>query len=106
MLSAIHDRCGRAFVVGSASDLTHLVRGDIVVACRALPEYAAALRDAGGLLAGGGMLSSLVTVARELGIPAVVVAAEAFPTISTGEVLLLDGGRGLVRRLPADGRSA
>lgn len=87
--------------MGCAEDLAHVALGDVIVAPTARPEYAAGLRYAGALLVGGGMLSSLVTVARELGVPTVVAPSEAFCTVTTGDELQVDGDLGVVHRRPS-----
>lgn len=91
---------GRALVVHCADDLAGLRHGDVVVAAIPRREYGHALRQAGALVAGGGILSRLATVARELGIPAVVTEPDALGRIATGDALLLDGDRGLVEFVP------
>jgi pyruvate,water dikinase len=45
----------------------------------------------------GGMLSHGAILAREYGLPTVVGVADATSRIKTGQVILVDGDRGLVQ---------
>ena len=45
----------------------------------------------------GGMLSHAATVAREFGIPCVVLVADATRIIRDGDTIEVDGGAGTVR---------
>jgi len=75
--------------------------GTIWVAASIHPDWLPALRHAAGIIAEqGGRASHGAILARELGIPAVVGAAGALAAVRSGEVLLLDGDRGLVFRSP------
>jgi pyruvate,water dikinase len=62
-----------------------------------LASAAAAVAEVGGLLSHGAV------VARELGVPCVVDVRDATRRIRTGDLLLVDGGRGRVTRLPSGG---
>ncbi len=59
----------------------------------------AVLGTRGIVAEGGGMLSDAGTVARELGIPAIVGVASATRALRSGERVRLDADRGLVERL-------
>ncbi len=73
--------------------------GAIWVAAAIHPDWLPALRQAAGIIAEqGGRASHGAILARELGIPAVVGAAGALAAVRSGEMLLLDGDRGLVYR--------
>jgi pyruvate,water dikinase len=56
---------------------------------------------AGAVAEIGGLLSHGAVVARELGVPCVVDVKDATRRIEPGERILVDGGSGRVRRMPA-----
>ncbi len=72
----------------------------ILVAANFTPDWLPLLRQAAGVIAEqGGMTSHSAIIARELSIPAVVGATNATQRIATGDWLLLDGDRGRVDRV-------
>jgi pyruvate,water dikinase len=76
--------------------------GEILVAPSTDPGWTPLFLPAGGLVMEmGGPNSHGAVVAREYGIPAVVGVPDATVTISTGEVITVDGGAGTVA--PAKG---
>jgi pyruvate, water dikinase len=69
----------------------------ILVTSNITPDWLSYVKQASGLITEqGGMTSHGALVARELGIPAVVGAANATQLIQTGDIVLLDGDRGEV----------
>ncbi|MEZ4232876.1 MAG: PEP-utilizing enzyme [Polyangiaceae bacterium] len=79
-----------------------LERGDILVARAADLGLVPDLLLAGGLVVEiGGPLSHLTLAARELDVPCVVGVRDAFATLEEGELLRVDGARGVVERLEA-----
>jgi pyruvate,water dikinase len=90
---------GRARVVRNPLD-ADLHAGDIVVAEHTDPSWIMILPLAGGLVVErGSLLSHAAIVARELGIPAVVGLAGALQWVADGELVEVDGGAGVVRKL-------
>ena len=72
---------------------------------RALVQAARGSLEVGALVVErGGSLSTMATLARELGVPAVFGAIDALASMQEGELVLVDGGTGLVYRL--DGAEA
>ncbi len=51
----------------------------------------------------GGSLTTMATLARELGVPAVFGVVDALTSIRDGELVLVDGGTGWVYRLDGAG---
>ena len=75
------------------------VAGDILIADNVAPADLAQLQSQGVLAvvsAGGSLLSHNAILARSLHLPLVVGAAEALRTINDGDVLVVDGGTGLI----------
>lgn len=76
--------------------------GDILVAPHTDPGWTPLFLNAGGLVTDvGGEMTHGSLVAREYGIPSVVLA-EATETLETGERIRVDGTRGTVERLDED----
>jgi pyruvate, water dikinase len=90
--------------IAKAQVLTHhssnIQPGSILVIRSITPDGLLLLKQAAGVIAEqGGMTSHGAIVARELGIPAIVGAANATHLIQSGEYVLLDGDRGEVYRI-------
>ena len=74
--------------------------GAVAVCATLLPALAVALPRLAGLVTDhGGALSHAASLARELGVPAVVGTAEATRVLLPGELVLVDGEAGRVLRL-------
>ena len=87
---------GRARVVLSPAG-AQLAPGEILVAPSTDPGWTPLFLTAGALVMEmGGMMSHGAVVAREYGIPAVVGALGATAQISDGQLITVDGTRGLV----------
>ncbi len=93
----------KASVISSLQHLpTDLEPGTILVTSVVTPDWLPLLKQAAGVIAEqGGMTSHGAIVARELGIPAVIGASQATQRIKTGDLLLIDGDRGTVYRATA-----
>jgi pyruvate,water dikinase len=88
---------GTARVVRRAADLAQLDAREILVAHAATAELFGALVACAGLVTDvGGMLSHGAILARELGVPAVVATGDASERVRTGDLVSIDGGRGVV----------
>lgn len=73
--------------------------GRILIASSILPDWLPLLKQAAGVVAEqGGMTSHGAILARELGIPAVVGAAGVTQLIQTGELVFIDGDKGEISR--------
>lgn len=92
----------RGFVrlIGSAQDLSRLVRGEILVARNLDAGCAPRLLLAGALVTEfGDLLSEQAVLAREYGLPAIVGAAGITDRVRTGDFLEIDGHSGLIRKV-------
>jgi pyruvate,water dikinase len=77
-----------------------LNRGEILVAERTDPGWIMLFPAAAGLLVErGSLLSHSAIVARELGIPAIVSLRGVTRWLKDGDVVELDGGKGVVRKV-------
>jgi pyruvate,water dikinase len=92
--------CGAARVVTDPRH-QHLRPGEILVAERTDPGWILLFASAAGIVVEhGSLLSHSAIVARELGIPAVVAAPGATRRLRTGDWIQLDGGSGVITRIP------
>lgn len=88
---------GRARVITDPNDDASIEPGEILVAPYTDVGWTPLFLTAAGVVMGlGGPLSHSCIVAREYGIPTVVNAHGATDTINTGDVITVDGDRGVV----------
>ena len=86
-----------AAVLGDVTEIANLKQGDILVTRQTDPGWGPVFPLIGGLvIERGGMLSHGAILAREYGLPTVVGIAEATQRICAGQLLTVDGDRGLV----------
>jgi pyruvate,water dikinase len=91
---------GSARVVHSASELTRIERGDVLVTRSTTPAFNAVLPLIGAIVTDrGGLLSHAAIVAREYGIPAVVGTGDATRRIPDAARVVVDGAAGQARLL-------
>ncbi len=91
---------GPARLVRGPQDLAKVRAGDVLV-CRSsnvsyVPVYG---KVAAVVTEVGGPLSHAAVVAREFGVPCVVATSVALSVLRDGEVVEVDGGAGIVRRI-------
>lgn len=90
---------GRARLLREPSEGAALVDGEVLVAPMTNPDWLPTLRRASAVVTdGGGITCHAAIVSRELGIPCVVAARTATTAIRTGDVVTVDGARGVVTR--------
>ncbi|MFD9206348.1 PEP/pyruvate-binding domain-containing protein [Streptomyces sioyaensis] len=83
--------------ISSVRDFEKLQAGEVLVAPYITPAWSSLLAIAGGVVTDtGGTLSHGSIVAREYGIPAVMGVSNATKTIQDGQMVTVDGNRGLV----------
>jgi phosphohistidine swiveling domain-containing protein len=88
---------GKARVVSDPLECSEFKKGEILVAPITDPGWSPLFVTAGGLVMElGGTLSHGVIIAREYGIPAVVGVKNATKIIKTGQVITVDGNKGIV----------
>jgi len=88
---------GRARVILRTDDDQHVKAGEILVAPFTDPAWTPYFVPAAGVVMDmGGVLSHGAIIAREYGLPAVVNVGSASRIIRTGQLLRVDGDRGVV----------
>ena len=91
---------GRAIVLTDPRQFTEVQEGDLLVTRQTDPGWGPILFLVRGLvMERGGMLSHGAILAREYGIPTVVGIPNATECITSGDILRIDGDRGLVEVL-------
>ncbi|WP_166996985.1 PEP/pyruvate-binding domain-containing protein [Paramicrobacterium fandaimingii] len=89
--------CGAARIVRGPQDFSRVARGDILVCPSTDPSWTPLLGIAGGVVTErGGSLAHAATVARELGIPAVLGVTNATSRLTDGSIITIDGDLGTV----------
>jgi len=89
---------GRARVITEAGQLYDLQDGDILVCRITAPSWAPVFqRVAAAVSDVGGMMAHTAIISREYGLPAVVGTGFATVSISTGDLIEVDGYEGTVR---------
>jgi phosphohistidine swiveling domain-containing protein len=89
---------GRARVILRTDNNQHVEAGEILVAPFTDPAWTPYFLPAAGVVMDmGGILSHGAIVAREYGIPCVVNVGPATKIIQTGQIIQVDGNRGVVR---------
>jgi phosphohistidine swiveling domain-containing protein len=91
---------GPARVLATVLDLAEVRSGEVLVCEATSPAWTSAFdRIAGCVCEQGGMLTHAAIIAREYGVPAVCAVPGACTTISTGDLVEVDGTAGEVRVL-------
>jgi pyruvate,water dikinase len=88
---------GRARIVSSPEEAANFQPGDILVATATDPGWTPLFLVAGAVvLELGSMLSHGAVLAREYGLPAVVNVPDLFSHVVDGQLITVDGTRGVV----------
>ncbi len=88
---------GTVKIISSASQIHKIQRGDILTAEQTSPDFVPAMKKAAAIITEkGGRTSHAAIVSRELGIPAVVGAANILTTLKNNMVVTVDGQKGLI----------
>jgi pyruvate,water dikinase len=88
---------GEASIVRKLDELDKVGEGDVIVAEMTTPDMVPAMKRASGIVTDeGGMTSHAAIVSRELGVPAVVGAENASEKLRSGQVITIDGEKGII----------
>ncbi len=88
---------GRARIILSAEEFDRVQAGDVLVTRTTNPSWTPLFGVIGALVTdSGGVLSHGAIVAREVGLPAIVGTKGATETIIDGQIITVDGNRGLI----------
>jgi pyruvate,water dikinase len=88
---------GTVRVVKAMSDLSKVVKGDVLVTRMTTPDYVPAMRRAAAIVTDeGGITSHAAIVSRELAVPCIVGSEKATHVLTEGEVVTVDAVHGIV----------
>ena len=88
---------GRVRVLDSLDQADQLLAGEVLVTRMTSPDWVPTMRRAAALVTdGGGMTCHAAIVSRELRVPCVVGARTATTVLRDGELVTVDGARGVV----------
>lgn len=88
---------GPVKIIHKPTEIDKVVDGDILVTEMTTPDFVPAMRKAKGIITDtGGRTCHAAIVSRELGIPCVVGTGTATHALKNGQVVTVDGVRGLV----------
>lgn len=88
---------GAVKVIHSPNQIDEVKEGNVLVTEMTSPDYVPAMKRAAAIVTDtGGQTSHAAIVSRELGIPCVVGTGTATHVLSNGQVISVDGAKGLV----------
>ncbi len=88
---------GPVKVIYKPSEIDKVLQGDVLVTEMTNPEFVPAMRRAAAIVTDtGGRTSHAAIISRELGIPCVVGSGTATSVLKTGQMITVDGRKGLV----------
>ena len=92
---------GPAKIVLNPNECDKVNKGDIIVSVQVVPSFTAAILKSAGIVCdgGGGITSHPATLSREAKIPCVIQTRFARDVIKDGDILEVDGYKGIVRKL-------
>ena len=89
---------GYAVVIQTPEDLHRIAADSIIICPRMSPVYSVAFQTVRGIISEqGGILSTAATIARGKGLPAVTGLRSARQIISDGDLIRIDGTKGIVQ---------
>ncbi|MEK9155914.1 MAG: phosphoenolpyruvate synthase [Patescibacteria group bacterium] len=88
---------GPVKIIYKPTEIDKILAGDVLVTEMTTPDYVPAMRRAAAIVTDtGGRTCHAAIVSRELGIPCVVGTGTATSVLKTGQMVTVDGGKGLV----------
>ncbi|MBI5389081.1 hypothetical protein HZB01_01745 [Candidatus Woesearchaeota archaeon] len=91
---------GRVRIIRNAHDMSQFQVGEILVTNQTTPEFVPVMKKAAAIITEqGGITSHAAVIARELKVPCIIGTKIATSALQTGESVLVDAEKGIVRRL-------
>ncbi|MEJ2068557.1 MAG: PEP/pyruvate-binding domain-containing protein, partial [Deltaproteobacteria bacterium] len=88
---------GRVRIMPDVKDISNFKKGGVLVTKMTTPDWVPAMRIASAIVTNlGGKTCHAAIVSRELGVPCIVGAENATEVLADGEMVTVDGQRGLV----------
>ncbi len=90
-------RSGRVRIMPDVKDISNFEKGGVLVTKMTTPDWVPAMRIASAIVTNlGGKTCHAAIVSRELGVPCIVGTENATEVLTDGEIVTVDGQRGLV----------
>ena len=90
---------GRVCIVNNRRDFLSFKDGDVLVTAMTHPEFLPIMKRASAIVTDeGGVTCHAAIVARELKVPCIIGTGDATATFETGDNIVVDAERGIVRR--------
>lgn len=88
---------GKAKIILKVKDISNLEKGEVLVTEMTTPDWVPAMKKASAIVTNlGGKTCHAAIVSRELGVPCIVGTKNGTEVIKDGQVVTVDGKRGLV----------
>jgi pyruvate,water dikinase len=88
---------GPVRIIHSADEINRIAKGDILVTEMTNPDYVIAMQKAAAIVTDeGGLTSHAAIVSREMGIPCVVGTENATRVLKDGQIITVNGEKGIV----------
>jgi len=95
--ASLGSAAGPVKIIHKPTEIDKVMEGDILVTEMTTPDFVPAMKKAKGIVTDtGGRTCHAAIVSRELGIPCVVGTGTATSTLKTGQMITVDGAKGLV----------
>lgn len=93
--------CGPARIIMNPDECDKVQKGDIIVTVQVVPSFSTAIIKAAGIVCDGGhgITSHPATLAREAKIPCVIQTRFAREVLKDGDMIEVDGYKGVVKKL-------
>lgn len=90
---------GHVKIINNPKHISKVHTGDVLVSIMTSPDFVPAMKRASAIVTDeGGQTSHAAIVSRELGVPCIVGTKEATKMLKNGDVVTVDGAKGLVYR--------
>jgi len=88
---------GPVKILSDIAQIDHILEGDIMVAEMTTPDFVPAMKRAAAIVTNrGGRTAHAAIVSRELGIPCVVGVEQATTALKDGQIITVDGTKGII----------
>lgn len=88
---------GPVKIINGVKEIAKITNGEILVAEMTNPDFVPAMKKAAAVVTNkGGTTSHAAIVSREMGIPAVVGTGNATKVLRNGQIITVDGARGVI----------
>jgi len=98
---------GPVKIIHSPTEIDKVNKGDILVTEMTTPDYVPAMKKAAAIVTDvGGRTCHAAIVSRELGIPCVVGTGTSTSALKTGQLITVDGSKGMVYKGKVESKAA